>query len=484
MMWKDNGNHAALGTHAALRAGAMMRRICRHMVALTVAAALLLGQTSGAFAAGLIRDSEIEDLISDYAAPIFRVAGLTGQNIHIHIISDPSFNAFVIDGQNMFIHVGAILKSETPNQLIGVIAHETGHIAGGHLARLKVQVAKMQSAALIMNLLGIGAMIGGAVGGGGSEVGQAGAAVLYGGSQFVQRSLLSYQRVEESSADQAGVSFLTRTKQSGIGMLQTFRLFADQQLGSAAIIDPYVQSHPMPRERIVQLQELAERSPYFNVKDSPELQLRHDLVRAKLMGFVNKSNPQVVLRKYPEKDQSEPARYARAISRYFSAGSRNSVADLDRLIAEHPGNPYFHELKGQFLLESGSITAAIEPLRKAVSMAPNAGLMRIMLGQAQVASDNQGMLKDAVDNLKRGLAKETQSALGYRQLAQAYGRMNRIPEADLASAQASFFEGNAEYAKVQAERAMHAFPEGSANWVKANDILSDIATYKKLARQN
>jgi predicted Zn-dependent protease len=460
-----------------------IRRLSRRLVALSVAVAMVLCQSSGAHAAGLIRDSEIEDLMTDYATPIFRAAGLGAQNIHIHIISDPSFNAFVIDGQNMFLNVGAILKSETPNQLIGVIAHESGHIAGGHLARLKVQVAKMQSAALIMNILGIGAMIGGAVAGGGNDMGEAGAAVLYGGSAFVQRSLLSYQRVEEASADQAAVNYLNATKQSTAGMLQTFRLFADQSLGSA-VIDPYLQSHPMPQDRIAQLRTLAERSPYFNAKDSPELQFRHDLVRAKLLGFMNKNNPQVVMRKYPEKDQSIPARYARAISSYFSAGARNSVTDLDRLIAERPNNPYFYELKGQFLLESGNVSAAVEPLRKAVGIAPNAGLMRIMLAQAQVASNNQAMLNDAVTNLKRGLAKETQSALGWRQLAQAYGRMNRIGEADLASAQASFFEGNAEYAKVHAERAMRAFPEGSPNWVKANDILSDIATYKKLAKQN
>jgi predicted Zn-dependent protease len=327
-------------------------------------------------------------------------------------------------------------------------------------------------------------MIGGAVAGGGNDVGEAGAAVLYGGSAFIQRSVLSYRRVEESSADQAAITYLNQTKQSGAGMLQTFRFFADQSLGSATIIDPYVQSHPMPQDRIAQLRSLAERSPYYNAKDPPELQFRHDLVRAKLMGFMNKNNPQVVMRKYPEKDQSLPARYARAISKYFSGGARNSVGELDRLIAEQPNNPYFLELKGQFLLESGSVSAAIEPLRRAVSLKPNAGLMRIMLAQAQVASDNRGMLDEAVNNLKRGLAKETQSALGYRQLAQAYGRMNRIPEADLASAQASFFEGNAEYAKVQAERAIKAFPEGSPNWVKANDILSDIATYKKLARRN
>jgi predicted Zn-dependent protease len=280
------------------------------------------------------------------------------------------------------------------------------------------------------------------------------------------------------------VSYLNQTKQSTQGMLQTFRFFADQSLGSAAIIDPYVQSHPMPQDRIAQLRDLAERSPYFNQKDSPQLQARHDLVRAKLMGFMNKNNASLVYRKYPEKDQSLPARYARAISRYFSGGAQRSVAEIDGLIAEQPNNAYFHELKGQFLLESGNVSAAIAPLNKAVALHPNSGLMRIMLAQAQIASNNPGLLNEAVSNLKRGLAKETQSALGYRQLAQAYGRMNKIAEADLASAQASFFEGNAEYAKVHAERAIRAFPEGSPNWVKANDMINDIATYKKLARRN
>ncbi len=469
--------------HRRRAADRLFHRFARQLTVWTVAGSFLLAQTVGTFAAGLIRDSEIENLISDYATPIFRAAGLGSQNVHIHIISDQSFNAFVIDGQNMFIHVGAIMKSETPNQLIGVIAHESGHIAGGHLARLKLQISKLQSAALIMDLLGIGAMIGGAAGGG-SDVGQAGAAVIYGGNSMIQRSVLSYQRVEESSADQAGVSFLNKTKQSAAGMLKTFEFFANQSLGSVAIVDPYLQTHPAPQDRIAQLRSLAERSPYFNVKDSPQLQFRHDLVRAKLVGFMNKNNPQLVFRKYPEKDQSLPARYARAIARYFSGGVKNSIAEIDGLIAEEPNNPYFYELKGQFLLESGSVTAAVAPLHKAVSLAPNAGLMRIMLAQAQVASENPAMLNDAVDNLKRGLAKEDQSALGYRQLAQAYGRLNRIPEADLASAEASFFEGNADYAKVHAERAMRAFPEGSPNWVKANDIINDIATYKKLAKRN
>jgi predicted Zn-dependent protease len=448
-----------------------------------LAAVMLVMQTAGSYAAGLIRDAEIEELITDYATPIFKAANLTAQNIHIHIINDKSFNAFVIDGQNMFIHVGAITKSNTPNQLIGVIAHEAGHIAGGHLARIKVQMAKMQSAALIMNLIGIGAMIGGAVSGGGNDIGEAGAAVLYGGTAFIQRSILSYRRVEESSADQAGISYLNRTKQSGAGMLETFRQFADQAVTSVNNIDPYLQSHPMPQDRIVQLRELAQQSPYFGAKDAPALQLRHDMARAKLEAFTNKSNPQYVLRKYPEKDQTLPARYARAITRYFTSGAQGASAEIDALIAEQPNNPYFHELKGQFFLESGKMKASIAPLRQAVALNPRSGLIRIMLGQALVSSDDPSVLKEAIDHLQKGLIKEEQSVIGYRQLAIAYGRLNRIPDAQLASAQGFLFEGNADFAKVHAERAKMAFPVGSPNWVKANDIVSDVDNYKKLAKQ-
>ncbi len=478
MMARTQLNHPGLRNawHFLIRAG-------HSSLVLLLASLLLFAQTAGGYAAGLIRDAEIEELIADYATPIFRAANLTAQNINIHIVNDKAFNAFVIDGQNMFIHVGAITKSETPNQLIGVIAHEAGHIAGGHLARLKVQIARMQSAALIMNLIGIGAMIGGAVSGGGNDVGEAGAAVLYGGNALIQRSILSYRRVEESSADQAAVSYLNATKQSTSGMLETFRQFADQSVASVNFIDPYVQSHPMPQDRIVQLRDLAQRSPYFGAKDAPALQFRHDMARAKLEAFTNKNNAQYVLRKYPEKDQTLPARYARAISRYFASGAQGAANDLDSLIAEQPNNPYFHELKGQFLLESGKTKASIAPLRQAVALSPKSGLMRVMLAQALIGTDDPGVVKEAIDHLQKALVKEQQSVIGYRQLAIAYGRLNRIPEAQLASAQSFFFEGNADFAKVHAERAMMAFPTGSPNWVKANDIISDVATYKKLAKQ-
>lgn len=454
----------------------------RLLLIASATAALVLVQTTSSYALGLIRDAEVEALLSDYATPIFRAANLGAQNIEIHIVNDKSFNAFVIDGQNMFVNIGAITKSETPNQLIGVIAHEAGHIAGGHLARLKVQISRMESAALIMNIIGIGAMVGGAVAGGGNDAGEAGAAVLYGGNALIQRSILSYQRVEESSADQAAVTFLNRTHQSAAGMLETFKQFANQSLASVNFIDPYLQSHPMPQNRIAQLRDLAERSPYFNERDAAELQFRHDMVRAKLEAFTNKNNAQYVFRKYPEKDQTLPARYARAISRYFSSGAQGAAKDLDALIAEQPNNPYFYELKGQFLMESGKIRECIAPLRKAASLAPKAGLIKVMLGQALVATNDPAVLNEAVGHLQKAVVLEKQSVIGYRQLAVAFGRMNRIADAQLASAQSFFFEGNADFAKVHAERAIRAFPEGSPNWVKANDIISDVETYKKLTK--
>jgi predicted Zn-dependent protease len=459
-----------------------VRRTGRAAIVAVLSATLVLGQTASSHALGLIRDAEIEELLADYARPIFRAANLSTQNVNIHIVSSKAFNAFVIDGQNMFINVGAITQSKTPNQLIGVIAHEAGHIAGGHLARLKVQMSRMESAALIVNLLGIGAMVGGAVGGA-DDVGKGGAAILYGGQNIIQRTLLSYRRAEESAADQAAVDYLNRTQQSARGMIETFRFFADQSLASVNTIDPYIQSHPMPLERISQLQDLANRSPYYSQKDSPQLQFRHDMVTAKLEAFMSKTNPRYVMRLYPESDQTLPARYARAITLNFTSGTKSSIPALDALIADNPDNPYFYELKGQFLLESGEAKAAVAPLRKAVSLAPESGLMRVMLGQALLSTNDDSVLKEAVDHLQKALLKEKQSVIGYRNLSIAYGRMNKIPEAQLAAAQAALFEGNADFAKVHAQRSIQAFPEGSPNWVKANDIIRDVETYKSLANK-
>src|SRR6185503_12872281 len=117
-------------------------------------------------------------------------------------------------------------------------------------------------------------------------------------------------------------------------------------------------------------------SPYWDKKDSPEMQMRHDMMRAKLYGFVER--PDVIARRFPQSDQSMPARYARAISAYRHSDLRGAITQIDALIAVQPNNPYFYELKGQALVENGRASEAIAPLRKAASLAPQPALIQIM----------------------------------------------------------------------------------------------------------
>lgn len=416
---------------------------------------------------GLIRDAETEALIRDYARPILKAAGLSNQNIKIHIISDSSFNAFVSDGQNMWIHTGAIVNSKTPNQLIGVLAHETGHITGGHLARLKSQMKNAQGASLMTLLAGVGIMAAGAATK--SDIGSAGGAVLLGGQSLVGRSVLAYRRTEESAADSAAVSFLNATGQSGKGMLETFEYFVSQGIASLRSADPYLQSHPMPATRITQLRDLVKDSPHFDKADPPELQVRHDLVKAKLIGFID--NPSTVFNTYPRSDSRVPARYARAIATYRQSGLKAFLPLIDQLIGEQPNNAYFYEVKGQFLFEGGKVREAIPPLRKAVALAPEEPLIRILLAQALLGSNDDLLVEEAIRQLRKAKVREEKNPTVYRQLGEAYGKKQQIADAQLASAQAYFYEGRLDEAKQQAERAKGQFKQGSPEWLKADDIV-------------
>jgi predicted Zn-dependent protease len=415
----------------------------------------------------LIRDAEIEQLLRDYTQPILKAAGLSQQNIRVIIINDRSFNAFVMDGRRIFVNAGALMESAVPNQIIGVLAHETGHIAGGHLSRLREQLAQAQSQMIIAMLLGLGAMV--AASQSGRDIGNPSAAIL-GPQSMIQRSLLSYQRSQEEQADRAGVKFLNATRQSPKGMYDTFKRMGDQILFAATGADRYTQSHPMPAERVSALAIYAKTSPYWEAKDSAELQLRHDMARAKLVGFLERRD--TVARKYPTTDNSLPARYARAIATYRHSDLRAAVTQIDALIHDMPNNPYLYELKGQALLEGGKAAEAIEPLRRAVKMAPNPALIQVMLAQALNSLNNAKLADEAVTLLRTAIAREPEIPEAYSQLAMAFGRKGDLAQADLASAQAAFTRSDYKTARELASRAKTRFAVGSPGWVKADDIAS------------
>lgn len=418
-----------------------------------------------------IRDTEIEALLRDYTRPILKAAGLSQQNVEVVLISNRSFNAFVADGRRIFVNTGALVDSVTPNQIIGVLAHETGHIAGGHLARMREQLAGAQTMAIVAMLLAAGGMAAGAASGmNGRDMGNVGAAAVSAPQEMIRRSLLTYQRGEESAADRSAVKYLNATGQSAKGMRETFERFQSDQLFISQRVDPYTLSHPMARERIAALEELAKASPYYNTKDAPALQARHDMMRAKLVGFMER--PEVVARRYPASDTSIAAQYARAISAYRFGNVSSAVAQIDALIAKDPANPYFQELKGQALLEAGRAGESVAPLRKAVQMTNGAPLIRAMLGQALVQSGNPSFNQEAIRELVQATQRDPDSSSAWRSLAMAYGRAGDTANADLAAAQGNFAAGQFQLGRELAARARLKFPQGSPGWLKADDLVN------------
>ncbi|MBV9533618.1 MAG: M48 family metallopeptidase [Bradyrhizobium sp.] len=454
-----------------------LKRRTSGLIAVALATALAASPVAPAFAQEqedkgppVLRDTEAEQLLRDYTRPILRIAGLEKQNINVVIINDSAFNAFVADGHRIFVNYGAIMQSETPNQLIGVLAHETGHLAGGHLAKLRQQLAQAQTQMIIAMLLGAGALVAGARSGPNNGLANAGAAAVVGPQEMIRRSLLSYQRQQEENADRAGVKFLTATGQSAKGMYETFKRFTNDSLFAARGADPYLQSHPMPAERVAALEEIARSSPYWDKKDDAGLQLRHDMVRAKISAFMER--PDTVYRRYPASNNSLPARYARAITTYLHGNLQSALAQIDGLIQLQPNNPYFHELRGQALLESGKPSEAIAPLHKSMSLSNSAPLIEMLLGQALVATENKAYTDEAISILRAAVARESEAPLGYTQLAMAYGRKGDYAEADLASAQAAYLRGDNKTARELASRAKTRFTVGTPGWVKADDIVS------------
>ena len=448
----------------------------RHSLAAAVAALapVFAAPAASAQQLPLIRDAEIETLLADYARPIFKVAGLGSNRIEMRIVHEDSFNAFVVDGRNVFINTGALTVSDTPNQVIGVIAHETGHITGGHMAALRARIAKDQTRALIASILGLGLMVAGGTSGhslGGNDLGNAGTGILMGGNELVQRGLLSQMRQQESAADQAGIKFLEATHQSGRGMLETFERFAQQEYISDTQKDAFVRSHPVATDRLARLRTLVEQSPYYNVKDDPNLQLRHDLMRAKLSGYLER--PGIVLNRYPTTDQSLPARYGRALAHYFQGGNGpdSALAEMDALIRDRPANPWFLEVKADMLIRSGRKSEAIRPLRQALKLVPDATLIQVELADCLQSIGDPVSMNESVALLRRSLVDD-KNGHAYRLLATAYYAQGKGPEADAAQAQAEFEEGDLKKAQIFAKRAQAHLRQGTPEWITTDDIIN------------
>ena len=447
-------------------------RLRTALVSLT-AGALVLAQGAIANAQSssvpIVRDAEIEALVTDYANPIINAAGLGKNAIRIVLVNNQSFNAFV-DGRRIFINTGALLQAETPNEIIGVLAHETGHLAGGHQFKLREQLANAKTMAVVAGLLGVGAIVGGAAAGAGG-LSKAGAGIAMGAPEVAMRGLLNYQRTEEMAADRSAITYLAKTGQSAKGMLTTFERFSNALSLTGTRMDPYRISHPLPRERIANLETLARASPFFDKKDSPALQQRHDMMRGKIAAYTGGGAS--VLQTFRKDPQNIGARYGDAIATYLNGSGQSALSKIDALIKEQPKNPYFYEMRGEILLKQNKVQDAAAAFLKATNLDPRkSSLIRMSYGRALMLTGTPDNLKTAVSEIKASIGRDRESPAGYGYLAQAYGQMGDMARSDLASAEEKYYSGKIQDAQIFATRAQRGLKSGSPEWIQAQDIIS------------
>ena len=437
-------------------------RMKRSLIALALSLSLWVGVSLQAVSQSLIRDAEIEQILREYTDPILEAAGLIPSDVGLYIINDQSLNAFVANGQRIHLNTGLIIASETPGQLKGVIAHETGHIAGGHGVQ-RVQDARIASRPALLSIgLGILAIAAGA--------GEAGAALIASSQQFAAINFYTHTRVQEASADQMAVDFLSSNGESSVGLIEFFEKFRYQQVLSEARRFPYFQSHPLAADRIRSLRGRAEESGFMDVPSTPEDIAKLEIMHAKLIGFLEP--PARVFQRYPVTDTSQPARYARAISAMQVSDITTALREIDALIEVAPDNPFYHELKGQILFEGGRAEQSVEPLATAISLLPDNTLLLVSYARSLVARGEEGDLALGEEALRDALIAEPNNAFAWAQLAIALDKQGRRAEAQLATAESAYNVGDFPRAHSFAQRALQKLEPNTHDARRASDVFN------------
>ena len=409
----------------------------------------------------ILRDAETEAFFKDLARPLIIAAGLDPRSVQIVLVGDPSINAFAGGGQNVFIHSGLIVATDNVNELQGVVAHELGHLSGGHNVRFNEGAGPATNISLL-SLLAAGAAV--ALG-----AGEAGMAILGAGTSIAQGKFLAFSREQEGRADAAGAQFLSKAHISGRGSIDFFKKLQGQEFRLAIKQDnEYDRTHPLSGTRISNLEAVYRADPAYATPPDRELAARFARVKGKLVGYVD--DPAHVFVVYPDSDVSEGARYARAYAWHRTAYAEPAAREIDALLRARPGDPYFLELKGQILLEGGKPADAVPVLRRAVAAAPGQPLIATQLGHALVATEDPAVLAEAEILLRKAIAQDRENPFAWYNLGVIFDRKRDEPRAALAQAESANLSGDARSAAAKARFARSQLPKGSRDWLRADDI--------------
>jgi predicted Zn-dependent protease len=441
----------------------MISPLSRFMRTLMLALLLGLAMARPAAAAegpSILRDTETEALFFEVATPLVKAAKLDPKSVKVVLLNDSEINAFVAGSQNVYVNSGLITNSDNVNQLQAVVAHELGHVAGGHAIRMGEGAKEATGITLATMVLGAIAIAAGA--------GDAGMGLMMMGQQAAMNRFLAFTRAQETSADLAGVDYLSKAGISGRGSLEFFKKLQNQEYRLAIYAkDSYDRTHPLSSERISILENLYKKDPAWDRKPDPALEAKFQRVKAKLLGFINQRQ---AINKYPETDQTVPAHYARAYAYHLGAYPEKALYEADALLKTDPHDPYFLELKGQILLEGGRPAEAVAPLREATERSGRAPLIASMLGHALISTEDPKNYAEAKNILKNAVSSDNENPFAWYQLGMLYDREGDTPRAALATAERNNLEGNPKLALASAEMAMRGIPSGTPDYLRAQDI--------------
>jgi predicted Zn-dependent protease len=446
---------------------AMNAPLARFVRLLMLALMLSLAAVRPAFAQddssggpSVLRDSETELLFRDVSRPLIKAGGLDPNSVEVVLLNDPEINAFVDRGQTVYIQSGLLMAADNVNELQGVIAHELGHVVGGHSIRLQQGVNVATGITVATMILGALAIAAGA--------GDAAMGLMMAGQQAAMGKLLAFTRTQEATADASAMKYLHAAGISGKGMLQFFAKLQNQEYRLAIYSkDSYDRTHPLSSERIQALRQGFEADPAWNKPVDPNLEARFERVKAKLYGFVD---PKQAIIKYPESDLSIPGHYARAYAYHVGGYPDKANAEADALLAKDPRDPFFLELKGQILLEGGKPKEAIPPLREAVDRSGKLPMISAMLGHALVATEDPKNYAEAKQVLKEAVNRDNEDPFAWYQLGIIYDQEGDTARAALATAERSNLQNNPKLALASAQMAMKGIPVGTPDYIRAQDI--------------
>jgi predicted Zn-dependent protease len=420
-------------------------------------------------AQAVLRDAETEALLNEMTAPLIEASELEPGNVEMVLINDGSINAFVAGGQAIYVHAGLINAADTANEVQGVLAHELGHITAGHVIRFNERTKAANGISILSLLVGVAAALAGA--------GDAAMGAIMAGQQAALGSFLAYNRDQEAATDLAGARYLSGAGISGRGMISFFeklRNFEIRRGYSRSDDAGYMRTHPLSGDRVQTLRNLLEEDPAWEARDDPALQERFLRAKAKLYGYL--ADPRRTLTYFPVSDTSIPARYARAYAYHKEARIDLALAEADALLAAEPENPYFLELKGQVLLESGRPLEALDPLRRATELSRAHPLIAGIFGHALIATENEANYPEAERVLRAAVATDRYNPFAWYQLGVVYAASGDIPRARLASAEQLVMNRRFPEALQNAQAAEASLPYGSPDWIRAQDVALEART--------